>query len=180
MMRAGLLSQMMVIASQGAAPPLGGDPESIFSSFTGSEFEDGAPYALGTRFTVDVAGNVTHARWYAATTESGNHEIRLWNNGATIAIASNVGRSGPGWVTYEFPSPVAVTTGQTYTIAVSTGGDAGIAYVAQSGLHNSEIESGNINVPIGGGVFNTQRTLEPVSSIGNNGYFRDIIFVPGS
>lgn len=143
---------------------------------------DGIPYALGTRFTTNASGTITHGRWYFPTTipdPSVQVQIGLFSvasPGTPLATATfPLGSTLGAWNQVAFGTPVAITTGITYEISVWTP----LRYVATSGF-GYPISGTNLTAPSPNGYF-TANTPVLVMAATNSGasYFADVVFEPG-
>src|SRR5262249_23493024 len=106
---------------------------------------------VGVKFTADSSGFITGIRFYKASTNIGTHVAHLWtSSGQLLATATFTSESASGWQQVTFSSPVAITAGTTYIAS----------YFAPKGhfsvdrnYFGSQLNSGQLHVPVGGGVF---------------------------
>ena len=76
-------------------------------------------YENGLQFSTSTDGSVTGIRFYKPAADTGTHTGNLWSPvGVNLATVTFTGETASGWQTAMFPTPVAITTGQTYTISV--------------------------------------------------------------
>jgi hypothetical protein len=142
---------------------------------------DTVPYALGTIFRSSVAGKITHLRVYAIAIESGDHTARLWRNDDDSVIGGpytwNYGGAN-GWITLDIPD-VAIEPGVDYTVVVSVGRDAKMAYPNLGADVLKEGGNGqHLSYPASAGVFAENRDVRPTQSYNGGNYLRDVVFVP--
>jgi hypothetical protein len=152
-----------------------------------SMYPDSAPlasvtsgiYTLGTQFTVDVDGQITHLRYHhSASCGGGIHYLSLWLGGYKAASASDSSPAGyPGWVNVALPTPLSVTAGQVYRVAFSVDGQATDYSLdmpppdAAPNLTRSMAE---------GGWYNTVPDTQPVYQIPTWHTSADVVFKPGT
>jgi hypothetical protein len=73
---------------------------------------------VGVKFTSTTAGFITGLRFYKTSGNTGTHIGELYSSaGARLAQATFTGETTTGWQTVSFSSPVAITSGTTYTAA---------------------------------------------------------------
>ena len=158
-----------------------GTAETIWGTRTTTRFNyDNRAWELGTIFTPTVNGQVTRARVYGATNESGAHSVRLWRNsdGALLSGPHTFTYSGQGWQTFTFPSPIDLTANQSYTISVSTGGDTSKWYASIPADLTSGGSNGNhLAYPANAGVYTEVLGTRPIKIFNGENYLRDIMFI---
>src|SRR5258705_12513244 len=84
-----------------------------------SPIDDGDTSAveLGTKFTAEVAGFVTGARFYKAPLNTGVHVAKLWSaTGTLLGTATFAGESASGWQEVAFPAAIPINANTTYVI----------------------------------------------------------------
>ena len=161
-------------------------PQNFFdeaTTSTGSEATDPVNYNLGIKLTPSVNGNFTGVKYYRATSDVYTpHTARIWSGGTLLKTEAFTDEtSGPGWKSHTFATPLSVTAGTTYTVAVNAYG----AYHFSGGYHASSIARDYLTAPANAGVYfaessggTTQATGEPTSTFNSATYFRDVIYEP--
>lgn len=158
---------------------------------------EGGPVTVGNVITFAVAGDVTEALWYGASTPGGGtYQAALWQvstddvpadsgTGVLLGTPATFGAITPGaWNTVTFASPIPVVPGVAYRISVRTSTGS---YAATSGQWNSALTVGNITGiqgdtdPVGignlvNGCFIENITSYPNKTFGHNGYGVDVGF----
>ncbi|MRR10724.1 DUF4082 domain-containing protein, partial [bacterium] len=97
---------------------------------------EGTPYELGTIFRSIVPGSIVSVRVFAISAEGGTHTATIWRNSDNALLGgpyefvcgANGGVGASAWFVFNLPEPVAVEGGVDYTVSVSTGADAFLAY----------------------------------------------------
>jgi hypothetical protein len=124
-------------------------------------------------------GNITGARIYSSSQESGDHIIRLWvYNGTSYSLLSgpytwNIAEGTEGWREYKFTTPIPVQANARYIVSITTGSDAN-RYYAQD-IDFTSLTSNNYLRYLGG-LYTTSLTGVPDLQYNSSCYFRDIIF----
>ncbi|MGK5677508.1 DUF4082 domain-containing protein [Actinoplanes sp. URMC 104] len=142
---------------------------------------DGTGYTLGTRFSATAAGQVVAARWYIPTTaNTGNLRFVLYNaTGSSILADRTVAAPTTGlgsWQEFAFTTPVTVTVGAQYTIAVLTPN----RYVWTQN-YTWPKTSGPLTTPNPGGYVSYSSTLAyPNDTFSNVNFFVDVNFQPAA
>lgn len=140
---------------------------------------DGSAWTLGTKFSVTAAGKVTGVRLYAATGETGNHVARIWQGSTLVSGPYTFTATGGGWVTFNLPTPLSVSSGYTYTVAVTTGTDSGKRYSYKAySLATGGNNGAHVAYPANAGVYSSSVNSRPTLVWQSSNYFRDILFVP--
>ena len=114
---------------------------------------------------------------------SGSHTARIWNNttGAVIGGPYTFSTSGSGWKTYTLATGVALTTGTSYTISITTGGDSAKNYAyKENALTVAGGNGRHITYPANAGVYTTTLGTRPAQTYRSANYFRDIVFSPST
>ena len=127
---------------------------------------------LGVKFTADVDGLVTGARFYKGPDNTGTHTGSLWSaDGTLLAKATFSGESAAGWQTVTFDAPVPVTAGTTYVVSYRApkGGYA----VTGNGLSQA-VDSPPLHTVAGGAVYTYGTGFPDRSSSAN--YWVDVVF----
>ena len=159
-----------------------GAPASVVSIFTTQtpgilNATDGTSYEMGTKFSVSANGTITHIRyWLASLEDVVTHTGRIWSSGGTqLTSVVFTGETGSGWQQQALATPLAVTSGSTYTVSVNVNG----GYVTTSGGLAAPITNGALTALTNGGVFGVSG-LYPTTTFGSANYFRDVVFLPAS
>ena len=146
----------------------------------GGEFNTGVGYGLGTKFKTTVEGTITKVRIYTGKKEGGNHSVRIWNAGTNTIVTGpytwTVTPGTKGWKEFRLPAPLRVMANTDYIVDVSTSTD--YYYYMCIGQYNNPINNVNLITYAGSGLYNKTLKSMPNASWSNNGYFRDIVFVP--
>ncbi len=174
------LSAQVSATTQGTTTPPPTTGQTIWGNTTPStSAADNSAWELGTIFTPSVSGTVTAIRFYAASGETGAHTARLWSGSSVIGGPYTVTGTGPGWITYTLPTPVALTANTAYTVSVSTGADSGRRYAySANALTGGGNNGANLTYPANAGVYSASIGSRPTSSWNSSNYFRDIVFTP--
>jgi hypothetical protein len=73
---------------------------------------------VGVKFRTTTTGNVTGARFYKGSANTGTHTAHLWTaDGTLLATAAFGGETSFGWQQVSFPAPVTVQADTTYVIS---------------------------------------------------------------
>lgn len=170
-------------AIEGTGAILDFSPQSLFpAAKTGNNSgPEGTHYELGTNFSTDLAGSVTHLRVFAVAGETGDHTARIWRNSDSAVIGGpytwNFGGS-TGWLTLDIPD-VPLEADTAYTVVVSTGG-GGRNYAFINGDLAAAGGNGiNLSHPASAGVFSTTPGALPTQTFQSSNYLRDVVFVAG-
>lgn len=141
---------------------------------------DTAAVELGTKFTSDIAGNITGIRFYKGATNTGTHTVTLWNQstGAALATATVTGETASGWQTGTFASPVAITAGTVYVASyfAPVGGYSYDSAYFNAARDNAPLH-GLANGTSANGVYKYGGGF-PTDSFGATNYWVDPIFTP--
>ncbi|MCA1569294.1 MAG: DUF4082 domain-containing protein [Chloroflexi bacterium] len=155
---------------------------------TGDEY-GGVEGTFGTRFTVDVAGQITHLRFYETASQDGTVGLKLWEMTSATAgtelastsyDASATGVSG--WRNVAI-APVTVSPGVQYMVSYHIASGNYIAIVDYFAT-NPRV-SGNLTAPAHNvnptgypqGTYHSEAALHtiPVTGYGHS-YFADVVF----
>ncbi len=134
---------------------------------------------LGVKFTADVPGFVTGARFYKASNNTGVHTGSLWaSNGTLLATATFTNETASGWQNVTFSSPVALTVGTTYIASYHTtaGHESFTANGFATGFDNSPLHAPASGVSGGNGVFAYGGSSFPNQTYNNANYWVDLTF----
>lgn len=161
-------------------PPPSGE-QTIFTTQTPTTHFNDAQYELGTKFKTNVDGTITKARIYTGLDEGGLHKVRIWR------VSDGKLLSGPhdwdfssgteGWREFTLPTPVNITAGTDYIVAVSNSSTDKYYAVKPDGF---PVVNGNLSTVDGSGVYSTTLGAMPASTTNDNNYFRDVVFVPNT
>lgn len=140
-----------------------------------------SPYTLGTIFTPTVSGVVTHVKYFVPVTPNNvasapNIKIGLFGPTGTLlgsrTFNPNDWDTG-NWADFPFTTPVAVTAGTQYTIALFTPD----RYTVTSHYYDTSFLTGHLAQAVGAGVFDgTWDLTYPTQTYNNNNYNIDVIF----
>ncbi|THF77128.1 DUF4082 domain-containing protein [Cohnella fermenti] len=159
-----------------------GTESTIYTTQTPALYDNDAQYELGTKFYATVDGTIAKVRIYTNASEGGSHTVRIWDaSGATVVAGPytwSITAGTAGWKEFTLPTALAITANTDYIVSVSTSTDQW--YAATGHAFDSPIANGNLVTYAGSGVFSTTLGAMPTSSYNNNGYFRDVVFVPGA
>jgi uncharacterized repeat protein (TIGR01451 family) len=91
----------------------------MFGNITPSNLNYNGTYTVGNAFTPNTDITVTHVRHYFGT------KVSLWTDtGVLLASQAGGGTNAAGsWMETALPTPVQLSAGQTYRVAVYTAGD---------------------------------------------------------
>ena len=158
----------------GATAPDSGT--SIFTTQTPTtDFDDAPGYETGTKFTVAANGNITAIRYWRLATETGSHTGRIWSNaGVQLASVAFTGETASGWQQQALTTPLAVTSGSTYTVAVNVN----THHPAIAGGLTSAITNGNLTAVASGGAYTASSGGYPSGNNTQN-YLKDVVFSTG-
>lgn len=158
--------------------------EKLFAdATTAPAVNNGFPVELGQVFQASVPGQITAIRVYATATESGVHTARVWRNHDNTVVGGPYSLTyggSAGWITYNLPTPIAISELTDYTVSVSTGTDAAKAIPLMQ-LPSAGNNGGHLSYPAKSGRFTANVGQRPnvVPSAADN-YLRDVVFVPGT
>lgn len=158
---------------------------------------DAAAVALGMRFSVDRAGEVTELKYWRSSLDAGDTDVRegsLWRADGTllgtVSFTSGVGEAG--WQTATLSTPVALQAGVEYIVSYRTADNyvasrgffAEDREVAFDGLDNDAFWGpyGVIRSPMtgtggGNGVYGYGTGMPQTGGAGSN-YWVDVTFDP--
>lgn len=162
-------------------------PQNLFGTETpasGDLADGGTNYALGTRFTPDVDGTVTHGRWrFPATIPHASTQVpvglyrvsdQVLLGSATFPLGATLG----AWNEVAYSSAIPVTAGVTYVTTIWTP----LRYVA-NGSYGWPKVSGNLTAGTANGwlTVNPGALAYPVAQSGiSANYFADLVFEPAA
>lgn len=147
---------------------------------------DATLQTLGTAFTADAVGRITHGRWYfPATLPAGTVDWVLYNTGGQALARTSFVNPVTGWnLTPPLASAVAYDTPGTVLVAAIVTPNR---YVATVSLFNVVgITSGHLTAPAtgdvsgGNGRFAFGADTYPTGTFSGNAYFADLVFEEGA
>ncbi|MET1008381.1 MAG: DUF4082 domain-containing protein [Propionibacteriaceae bacterium] len=131
---------------------------------------------LGVAFIPRVNGTVSGVRFYKGTANTGTHTGSLWNaSGSRLATTTFSGETASGWQVAQFASPVTLTAGQRYVASYYAPRGR---YAAAGGFFRTAYTSGDLSVPVNGGVYRYGTSGFPTSSYNATNYYVDLVFRP--
>ncbi|MFZ1422927.1 MAG: DUF4082 domain-containing protein [Saprospiraceae bacterium] len=151
---------------------------SIFSCQTPSvvDFTENRPYELGLKFKSSKNGRIVGIRYWKATSESGIHIGRIWNQeGIELTNSEFKKESNSGWQTQLLQTPLSILKDSIYIVSVNVN----THYVASQ----QELSTVIYNCPLmtiadsKNGVYGDRGSF-PSNSFANSNYFRDLLFSP--
>jgi hypothetical protein len=145
----------------------------------GPNFDDAVALSLGFRFSVGVAGTVTHARFRAADTVSGDVKWGLYRQSDTslLTVQTYSSYTVSAWNTFALPAGIPIVPTESYMAVYWTPNK----YVATPAYFGSPITRGDITAEASAGRFSTGPDIAYPGSAFNNGcYFTDLVFQPDS
>ena len=147
-----------------------------------SSDSDTAAVEVGTKFRSSSGGNVTGARFFKGSANTGTHTAHLWSSGGQLlATATFTGESSFGWQTVSFPSPVAITAGTTYVISYHAPNGhyaTDAAYFADSGVTRGPLTALADGEQGANGLYGYGPAgTFPGSSWNASNYWVDVVFV---
>ena len=137
--------------------------------------KDGSAVELGLKFTADVDGTISGARFYKSSANTGTHTASLWTaSGQLLATATFSNETASGWQQVTFSNPVSITAGTTYVISYHT--NSGHYSVTRSSL-TSQFDNGVLHALANGGVYAYgANSAFPTQSYQSSNYFVDVVF----
>ncbi|MBY5522827.1 DUF4082 domain-containing protein, partial [Rhizobium leguminosarum] len=155
---------------------------SLFGSATPAvvNTDDTSAVELGVKFQTSAAGTITGIRFYKGSQDTGTHTGSLWSStGTRLATLTFTNETASGWQTAYFTSPVALTTGQTYTASYHTNTGH---YSTTADYFISNVTSGPLTAPAtGNGVYTYgSASLYPTSTFRSTNYWVDVMFNPSA
>lgn len=150
---------------------------------------------IGTKFVVNVAGTITHLRYYEQTGTTGTVTLRLVNNSQTVvASATHTAVTGQtGWREVALTTPYTVAPGEkylTYYWCSSGGANNGYGSIPTLPLSTARSTPGGELTTIvdgvesfagstGNGVYTYGGSpATPVSTFNSGNYGADVVFEP--
>lgn len=146
----------------------------------GDEADGSTAYAMGTRFITSAPGVVTHGRWRFPTTIPSPTvpvQIGLYDAAGPTLIGSAEFPLNPtlgAWNQVAFPSPIAISPGNTYAVVVWTPlrytATPSYAWPATAGRLTADPANGWLAANVGALAFPTTQSANAAS------YFADVVF----
>jgi hypothetical protein len=147
------------------------------------ETPDSGSVELGTRFTSEVAGNVTGVRFYKSRSNMGTHVGNLWDaSGKRLASVTFRNETSSGWQSASFSQPVAINANTSYVISYFAprgryAGDSG--YFTGKGRDRSPLHAPASTTTRKNGVYRYgSSSAFPTSSYKDTNYYVDVVFAP--
>jgi hypothetical protein len=85
-------------------------------------YDDGQPIVLGVKVSPKASGTITAFRFYKAAGEASESQIGKiysWPDGKLLGTTGRFSScQGPKWISVPFNSPIAVTAGRQYVLAL--------------------------------------------------------------
>ena len=117
-------SNPVKVATQVLSITIGDPASSVWDGSTVPDTVDAgpdAPVELGVKFSSDMSGYITGARFFKASTNTGAHVANLWSStGTLLATATFTAETASGWQQVSFPTPVAITANTVYVMSYHT------------------------------------------------------------
>ncbi|WP_434385960.1 DUF4082 domain-containing protein [Melittangium boletus] len=137
---------------------------------------DTKPVEVGVRFQSRVAGSVTALRFYRGTGNASGYVARLWTSSGTLLAQVPVRDVRlPGWQEGILSTPVRLTAGTMYVVSYSSSNGQ---FARDVDGFASAFVSGDLTVPVGGGVYVYAPGSFPTNSYKDTNYWVDVRFVP--
>lgn len=136
---------------------------------------------LGMQFTVPAGTatpiSATDIRWYQDVKNNAAHTALLYDmSGNVLASVNDSLSANDVWQQAALPTPIELTPGDTYTVAVFTTS----GYNADANYAGFNKTNNGITVPANAGVFSYGSTPSfPTSSFQGSNYYVDIVLQPG-
>jgi hypothetical protein len=138
---------------------------------------DAVTYALGTQFSPGVDGTITHGKWYFPTLMSGvTVAVYRVTGVVTLGTKAFPDNTPAGWQTVAFDTPIAVTAGTAYRVAIWTPSH----YTATGGF-SWPFTSGDLTAAATNGYFTSgipSNAMPTTASGSSAAYFADVVFEP--
>jgi hypothetical protein len=133
-------------------------------------------YEFGTKFSADVAGQVTELRYYHVAGDTGLHVGHLWDGaGNLLETAAFPAATLEGWQSVSLPTPVGISAGTTYTVSYSTD----TQFVWSANYFDAQVDNPPLHAPVGAGVYSPATGTFPTGVYANYNYWVDVSFSPG-
>lgn len=145
---------------------------------------DTSAVEVGTKFTSDVAGQITGMKFYKGTGNTGVHEGHLWSsNGTLLASVTFANESAAGWQHATFSNPVNITANTTYVISYFAPNGH---YAADLNYLTTNYDNAPLHAPAsagsgGNGVYSYGASgTFPTSTFNAANYWVDVVFQSNS
>lgn len=128
---------------------------------------------VGLKFTSSQNGNISSIVFYKSPNDTQTtHTVTLWNAaGTSLGTATTTSETASGWQTATFTTPIAITSGTTYTASYrSTAGQ----YVYTAAGLSSSFTNGPLTALANGGVYKYAGGF-PDQTFNANNYWVDVI-----
>lgn len=145
---------------------------------------DTTPVVLGTKFRTSTNGQVIGARWQRYSGSLGATQFALWQGTSNLSGTQTVSsQTTSGWQRQNFSSPISISSGTLYVIAVLYDGTSFnmTRYYATGGYFNSARTVGPITAVAtsesANGLYAYQSTMvQPTNTWQGGCYFVDVVF----
>ncbi len=136
---------------------------------------DPNPNNIGVKFTVSQNGYITGIRFYKGTSNTGTHVGTLWNaSGTSLGQVTFTNETASGWQQANFSTPIAVTTGTTYTASYS---DPNGNYPYTTGGLSSAVTNGPVTAVANGGVYVYSSSIKfPTNTYQQDNFWVDVVY----
>lgn len=141
---------------------------------------DGQPMVLGSRFRVSVAGEVRAVRFFKSPSEGGSGHVGKiydWDTQELLASTGDASSGsviddsacpGPGWVTIDLPTPLAVEPGREYMVAMDC-----LTYYVRTDYFAGSSQSNELEMVESGAKFGYEGSMPTMTALGSENYFVD-------
>ncbi|HKP77733.1 MAG TPA: N,N-dimethylformamidase beta subunit family domain-containing protein, partial [Phenylobacterium sp.] len=154
---------------------------------TGQMSNDGQAVELGVKFRATEDGVVTQLRYFRATGDAGDTDVReghLWSANGTLlgTVTFNSGPGQSGWQVATLATPVTIQAGATYVASYKTANN----YMADDNYFTTTFNEpfGVLSAPAssqvgGNGVYAYGSALQfPTQTFAASNYWADVVFDP--
>lgn len=145
-----------------------------------ADANDATAYTLGTKWSANVAGEITHGRWYfPGTAPSGPVDWVLYDDVSQAELGrATFTSTAPGWQTVALATPVSYPTPGVEWIAAVETPDRYVATVnffttsgnVVSGALTAPADAHNGRLGVG--------SVYPAGTFNDSCYFADLVFAP--
>ena len=142
---------------------------------------DPAAVELGLKINAVATAVVTGVRFYKGSGNTGTHRGNLWSStGTQLATGVFTNETASGWQTMNFPSPVALTVGQSYVVSYHAPNGhyaSDLDYFASAGFGTTPIYAPSGPEAGGNGVYVYSGTSAfPTQTYRSANYWVDVIY----
>jgi len=140
---------------------------------------DNQQVELGTRFTSDVAGQITALRFWKSVRNTGPHTLTLWRDSDRSKLVQTIGLNEPvsGWVTVQLVPPIPILANTGYTVSyhdITLNGH----YADDQYYFTQKYDNPPLHAPVNAGVYTYGNLAYPVNSWHSSNYWVDVVFQP--